>query len=121
MKGVTMHDIVENQGSYLGIRLAGTIDQEEYKNLMNRLRTKLKTFDHIDLLVDFTDCDRITLGALWEDLKFDLQNFRAVRNFAIVGNSDKLKMLDPLSEPFVSGEAKFFKKEDEDKARKWVH
>lgn len=62
----------------------------------------------------------MTLGTIWEDLKFDVKNFRVIRKFAIVGNEDDSGFLATISEPFVTDEARFFPKSEIDVARSWM-
>ncbi len=115
-----MYTILENDENYLGIKLSEKVNKSEYKEILSLFTQKLESFEEIDLLVGFSDCEKISLGALWEDLKFDFNNFRTIRRFAIVGHAKEHKFLDPISEPFVSDEAKLFPKEEMGKARDWA-
>lgn len=116
-----MHQVIDNEKDYLAFKFTGTVSETEYQEILQLMRDKFKESDHIDLLMDMSDLDRFTLGTLWEDLKFDIQHFRDIRRFAVIGNTEIQKIISSLSGPFVSDEAKFFQKSDEDEALRWVH
>lgn len=116
-----MFQVTENQQGYLGIKLSGKVQREEYRKLLTQIEEKLEAQEPLDILVDISELKTFTMGAIWEDVKFDFRNFRTIRKLAIVGDRDNQKLLDPLSEPFVTEEAKYFSKADETLAREWVH
>ena len=116
-----MHEIVEDQNDYLAVKLSGKVDRKEYQEVLSNLKNKITGDNKVDLLVDLSELDKFTVGALWEDIKFDIKNFKVIRRFAIVGDRNTIKVLDPISEPFVTDEAKFFNKSEFEEAQKWVH
>jgi len=116
-----VHEIITDQNDYLSLRLSGKVDKKEYKQVLSYLKSKVSGENKVDLLVDLSELDKFTMGALWEDIKFDVTNFKVIRRFAIIGDSNTIKVLDPISEPFVIDEAKFFNKSEFKEAERWVH
>lgn len=116
-----MHEIISDKNDYLAVKLSGRIDKKEYQQVLSNLKSKVTGENKVDLLVDLSELDKFTMGALWEDIKFDVKNFKVIRRFAIIGDKNTIKVLDPISEPFVTDEAKFFNKSEFKEAEQWVH
>lgn len=116
-----MYEVISDQERYLAVKLSDTVDKKEYQKVLSSLKDKVSSEDEVDLLIDLSELDKFTVGALWEDIKFDMKNFKVIRRFAIIGDKNILKILDPLSEPFVTEEAKFFIKSEFKEAERWVH
>jgi len=115
-----VYQIISSTPESLEVKLSAKVDREEYSKILKEIKDKLKQSDSVDLLVDIKELDKMTLGAIWEDLKFDIKNFRVIRKFAIVGGEDSQSLMASISEPFVSEEAKFFNSSEIDKARDWI-
>ena len=118
--GGFMYEIKQSTTDYLDVKVDGEVDKAEYKEILAELEKKLELTDKVDLLVDMSNLDKMTFGAMWEDLKFDIKNFRAIRKFAIVGKEGDKGILATISEPFVTEEAKFFPKSEINTARDWI-
>lgn len=116
-----MYQVISDQHDYLAVKFTGKVDKEEYQEILANLTSKTETGNQVDLLVDLTELERFTMGALWEDIKFDVKNFKVIRRLATIGDRNTIKILDPISKPFVTDEAKFFEKSDYKEAQKWVH
>ena len=116
-----MYKIINESKDSLDVQLIDKVDKEEYSQMLEKIESKLEDNDGVDLLVDMTELDKLTFGALWEDIKFDIKNFRAIRQFAIIGDKDSKEILATISEPFVKDEAKFFEYKDIDIARQWIN
>ncbi|MBD66115.1 MAG: hypothetical protein CME62_12965 [Halobacteriovoraceae bacterium] len=115
-----MFEVKESSANYLDVKVTGKVDKAEYRKILTELEDKLKFTDEVDLLVDMSDLDKMTFGAMWEDLKFDVKNFRVIRKFAIIGNEDDRGVLATISEPFVTDEARFFPISKVESARSWI-
>ena len=70
-----MYQVISDQHDYLAVKFTGKVDKEEYQEILANLTSKTETGNQVDLLVDLTELERFTVGALWEDIKFDVKNF----------------------------------------------
>ena len=59
-------------------------------------------------------------GALWEDVKFDLQQFNDVERLAIVGETKWEKGMWMFCRPFTSANIKYFEHGNLERAREWI-
>ena len=113
--------IEESAGNVAGIKLGGKITAEDYQEIIPRLEEILDEYGAVRLVAVLHDIRDMELGALWEDLKFDAQHARSVTRFALVGDAAWEKWLVRLSKPFIGGECKFFRRDDEVEAWRWIH
>lgn len=116
-----MFQVLDSKDHYIGIKLSGKIDKEEYRLALLHLKQKFLENNQVDLLIDISDLDYGSSASIWEDLKSDIKNFPVIQKLAVVGSRENQRELSPSLAPLVKQEAKYFPKEDEARAREWVH
>ena len=74
----------------------------------------------IRVLVHLEDFHGWTAGALWDELRFDLEHFRDIDRLAVVGDSSWERGLAAFAKPFTAAEVRFFDRADYGKAERWL-
>ena len=63
---------------------------------------------------------RLGVGALWEDIKFDMKHFRDIEQLAVVGERKWQHGMAVFCKPFTSAKVQYFDIKDVDKAQQWI-
>jgi hypothetical protein len=64
--------------------------------------------------------DGWTLGAFWEEIKFDVKHFRDIDRVAFVGDKKWEASMSKFCRPFTTAEIRFFPPEKKEEARAWL-
>lgn len=103
----------------LGIRADGLLTTKDYAAFVPRFESLSKSSDRvlIELGPGFTGC---TLGALWRDLKFDVEHRSRFGRIAVVGDTEWEKWATEASAPLFPGEMRFFETGAASDAETWL-
>src|SRR6202049_2479843 len=81
---VTMQE--EAGGKGLVVTLSGKTAKQDYEHFVPEVERLIRQHGKIRMLVRLRDFHGWTLGALWEDIKFDLKHFADIERLALVGD-----------------------------------
>jgi hypothetical protein len=112
-------DIVAS-GKMLEVRISGKLNKEAYEKLVPVVDQQIKEFGELRILLILDDFHGWTLGALWEDTKFDLKHWRDIEMLAIAGETKWEAGMAAFCKPFTSATIKYFDHTKLDDARKWI-
>lgn len=106
----------------LGIRATGEVDQEDLKNiLLPGLAVKAEQYGEIYyLLVLETGVENFSAGAWVQDLIAGLKHFTKWKKIAIVTDQPAVEKFTDLFSFITPGEARGFKMNEIEKARRWL-
>ena len=110
----------ERQDRLVEVHVKGKIDREDYQHTMPELDRLIEQQGKIRLLVDMTGFDGWTVGALWEDLKFDARHFTDIERVAMVGEKKWQKNLSWFCRPFATAKIRYFDRGAMSEARDWA-
>ncbi len=102
------------------VHVNGKIDREDYRHTMPELDRLIERQGKVRLLVDMTGFDGWTVGALWEDIKFDARHFSDIERVAMVGEKKWQKNLSWFCRPFTMAKVRYFDRNAMDEARHWA-
>ena len=112
-------DIVASN-KMLEVRVSGKLTKEAYEKLVPVVDQQIKEFGKLRILFIMDNFHGWTLGAMWEDTKFDLKHWRDIERLAIVGESKWEEGMATFCKPFTSAKIKYFDHTKLDEARKWI-
>jgi hypothetical protein len=112
-------DIVAS-GKLIEVRLTGKLTKEAYEKLVPVVDQKINEFGKVRFLVILEDFHGWTMGALWEDTKFDLAHWRDIEKLAIVGETKWEEGMATFCKPFTAAKIKYFDHAKLEDARKWI-
>jgi len=102
------------------IHLTGKLSHEDYQQFVPLLDERISSRGKIRLLVVLHDFHGWTVGALWDDLKFDLHHFRDIERLALVGESKWEQGMAAFCKPFTTAKVKYFDQSQVDQADIWI-
>lgn len=105
----------------LAITARGKLTKEDYAGLLPQLEHMLETHGPLRFYIKLEDFSGFEMGALWEDIKFDYKHKNMYGKTAIVGEKKWEEWGTKISSLFFDSEMKFFSKDQEDEAWKWVN
>ncbi|MBL6764884.1 MAG: STAS/SEC14 domain-containing protein [Verrucomicrobiae bacterium] len=109
-----------DQGRVLLVRVSGSLSTADYAPFVAEAEGLIAEWGRLRLLVELHDIKAFSLGALWEDLKFDLKHFGDVERLAVVGETHWQLWMTEMAKVFVSGDVKFFSASHMAEARVWL-
>jgi hypothetical protein len=107
-------------GKLLAVELSGKLAKQDYEQFVPEVERLIRQHGKLRLVVELKDFHGWELGALWEDIKFDLKHFRDIERLALVGETRWEKGMAAFCKPFTTAEIRYFDKADRDKAYAWI-
>ena len=115
---ITMSD--RSTDRVFDFRVSGRLTRDDYRQFLPRLEAAIEAHGKISVLVDLEALDGIAAGALWEELKFDLNHLRHFVRVAIVGDKVWHERAMNIAKHFTPAEMKYFPAGELNRAWWWV-
>jgi len=106
--------------NYVEIKLSGKLVAEDYHDFMPVIETLIQHHGPLHMLVELHDFHGWSMGALWEDMKFDVKHFKDFQFLAIVGDSKWEEGMAMFCKPFTSAKIKYFDVSEMEAAKTWI-
>jgi hypothetical protein len=103
------------------ITASGKLTRADYDRSLPALEALLDDLGKLRFYIVLENVTGFELGALWEDLKFDLKYRDRFGRMAIVGDRKWEEWAARLSRPFFSEEVRFFYADRAAEARAWIN
>ena len=110
----------ENGGKLLVVSISGKLVKSDYNEFVPEFERLIKLNGKINVLFDMTDFHGWDMGALWEDIKFDVHHFNDIGRLAMIGESKWEEGMAAFCKPFTKAKVRFFHHTAADEARKWL-
>ena len=110
----------EAGGKTLEVKISGKLSKEDYQRFVPQVEKLIKDHGKIRILVEMHDFHGWEMGALWEDIKFDIKHFGDIERLALVGDSKWEKGMAAFCKPFTKAKIKYFDDSKADLARNWI-
>lgn len=107
-------------GKIVEVHVSGKLEKEAYEAFVPQTEALIQQHGKLRLVVVLADFHGWDMGALWEDMKFDLKHFRDIEKLAIVGESKWEKGMTMFCKPFTTAEIKWFTHDELETAREWI-
>lgn len=116
-----MITIEHDRRDYLVCRVGGKLTKGDYDAAVPELENALRLRpDKLRLMIVLEGFLGWEIGALWEDLKFDVRHRNDFGRIAVLGERRLEAWGTVLSKPFIGAEMRFFDIEERDAARAWL-
>lgn len=107
-------------GKVLEAHLDGMLVKEDYARFVPEFERLLAEHGKLRVLVVMHDFHGWKIGALWEDIKFDVKHFRDIERIAIVGEKKWQEWMSAFCRPFTTAKVRYFDFDRLESARKWI-
>ncbi|MCO8122934.1 STAS/SEC14 domain-containing protein [Stieleria sp. TO1_6] len=105
----------------LEVSVTGKLSKEAYEEFVPATEAAIAKYGKIRILFQMHDFHGWEMGAMWEDIKFDIKHFADIERLAIVGESKWEKGMSVFCRPFTTAKIKYFDVADAQAARDWIH
>ncbi len=113
-------ELVESpDGRTLEIQVTGKLTKEDYEHFVPRTEALMQN-GKVKILMSMHDFHGWDMGALWEDIKFDVKHFGDIEKLALVGDRQWEKGMAMFCKPFTTAKVEYFDVSDIEKARGWL-
>jgi len=109
-----------DRGRVLRVEISGSLTSADYEPFVAEAEGLIGVWGKLRLLIDLHEVSGFSLGAAWEDLKFDLKHFGDIEKLAVVGEKQWHVWMAEICKPFVAGEVHFFSRSHADEAHDWI-
>ena len=110
----------EGAGKIVHVRLSGKLAKEDYARFVPEVERLIREQGKIRVLVEMHDFHGWEVGALWEDIKFDIHHFRDIERIAMVGESKWQEGMAKFCAPFTTAKIRAFEPGQLEAARQWI-
>jgi hypothetical protein len=110
----------ESDGKLLIVTMIGRLQQRDYANFVSTVDAAVSRHGKVRILLEMHNFHGWSLGAAWEDLKFDLRHFNHIERVAIVGEAPWEMWLGTFFKPFTRATIMYFPKVREANAHAWI-
>ena len=110
----------EADGKILSVKISGKLSKEDYQQFVPDVERLIKDHGKIRILVQMHDFHGWELGALWDDIKFDMKHFRDIERLALVGESKWEKGMAAFCKPFTTAKIQYFDETKSADAKTWI-
>ncbi len=111
----------EAGGKILILNLSGKLTREDYANFIPEVERAVKAHGKVRMLVRMHGFHGWTMGAAWEDVKFDLHHFADIERLALIGENRWEAGMAVFCKPFTTAKVRYFDESKADVATAWIH
>jgi len=104
----------------LGMKLYGTLHDEDYKQFVPQIEAILTTEGKVRLFIQLEDFHGWELHAAWDDLKFATNHYSDFERIALVGDRKWEKWMAALCKPFTKARVMYFDHAEVEAAWNWL-
>lgn len=105
----------------LSFTMAGKLTKADYEAVVPALEAKVQRWNKVNVYLEVSDLDGMTLPALWEELRQDVKHFTHFNRAAIVSdNNTLLKAAASVATTVSPAEVKHFSTGQRAEALRWV-
>ncbi len=110
----------ENGGTILVVHVSGMLAKADYKRFVPEFERLARQPGRMRVLFEMTDFHGWELGALWEDIKFDLKHYTDIDRIAMIGEKTWQNAMTIICKPFTTAKVRFFDHAEALEARAWL-
>ncbi|MGD9722862.1 MAG: STAS/SEC14 domain-containing protein [Pirellulales bacterium] len=107
-------------GKILSVTLSGKLSKEDYERFVPEVDSLIQKHGKLRILLNMHDFHGWTVGALWEDIKFDVKHFGSIERLAMIGDRKWEAGMAAFCKPFTTAKIRYFDQSEIDAARKWI-
>jgi len=104
----------------VAIRLTGSLNKQDYEQLIPVLESKINQFGKIDLYWEMEEVSKWQPSGLWQDIKFDIKHVNSFGKVAVVGDKKWEEWIAQMIKPFTTAEIGYFDTTQKAEALAWI-
>lgn len=116
---VELHE--EGSGKILIMKLTGKLTKQDYEQFTPEVERLIKKHGKLRMVVQMHEFHGWTIGAIWEDIKFDWRHFADIERLALVGDSKWEAGMASFCKPFTKAAVRYFYAAKAEEAFTWIN
>lgn len=112
--------VKEDGGKEIHVRLSGKLTKGDYEKFVPAVDRLIGQYGKIRVLMEMHDFHGWEMGALWEDIKFDMKHFRDIERIAMVGDAKWEAGMAKFCAPFTTAKIRYFPEGQAAEAKAWI-
>jgi hypothetical protein len=110
----------ESGGNLVTVAVTGKLVKEDYARFVPQIEALIQRVGKVRVLFVMHGFHGWDLGAVWEDIKFDVKHFADIERLAMVGDAGWEQWMASFCKPFTTAAIKYFDEAQLDVAREWL-
>jgi hypothetical protein len=110
----------ETDEKILTIKMSGKLTKEDYEHFEPEVERLIDKHGTIRVLCEMHDFHGWKIGALWEDMKFEIKHFANIERLALVGERKWQEGMAIFCKPFTGATIRYFDHHELDQAEEWI-
>jgi len=110
----------DEDGKILTVTLSGKLTKEDYQHLGPEVDRLIAKHGKIRIAAIMHEFHGWTLGALWDDIKFDFKHFAHIERLALIGERKWEAGMAAFCKPFTTAKVRYFDVAQSDEAMAWI-
>lgn len=115
---VDLHE--DSGGRVLLVTLTGQLSKADYLHFTPAVERAIRAHGKLRMLVRMRDFHGWSMGALWQDVKFDVRHFADIDRLALVGDKKWEEAMAVFCKPFTAAKIRYFDQTAIGEALSWV-
>jgi hypothetical protein len=111
----------DSEGTILLVQVCGKLTTTDFEKYVPETERLIKLFGKIRIMIEIRDFHGWELGAIWDDLKFELKHFNDIERLAIVGESMHAEKMSLFFRLFTTASIQYFNLDQTTVALNWIH
>jgi len=107
-------------GNVLVVHVSGKLEKADFLHFVPEFERLVQQHGKLRVLFEMTGFHGWDAGALWEDIKFDVQHFGDIERVAMVGEEQWQQNMATFCKPFTQATIRYFDHANGAEARKWL-
>lgn len=112
-------EVTEADDGFVEVAVRGNLTREDYDHFVPVLERKMQ-HGKVKILFSMHNFTGWDLGAVWEDIKFDVKHFGDIERLAMVGEKRWEEGMAWFCKPFTTAKVAYFDQGQIDTARSWL-
>jgi SpoIIAA-like len=110
----------EADGKILLVCVSDKLTRDDYRRFVPEIEEQVMRHGRIRIMFEMRDFHGWTVGAMWEDVKFDVKHFSDIERLAIVGEKAWERGMAAFCRPFTRAKMRYFHRNESGEAWRWL-
>ena len=110
----------EKREKLIVLHVSGNLVKTDYEGFVPEFEGLVRRGETSRVLIDMTGFQSLAVGAMWEEIKFDIKHFSDIERLAVIGDKKWEKIMATFCKPFTLAEVRYFDVSETPEARKWL-
>jgi hypothetical protein len=110
----------EADGKILNVTISGKLTADEYRHFVPEVERAIDKHGRIRVVFRMHDFHGWSLGAFWEDIKFDARHFADIERVALIGQQRWQHGMAVFCKPFTMATVRYFDEHQSQEADDWI-